>query len=121
MTDDELRAVAKRYRAYQAIPAHGRTVRDHNQAAYDAADMADAMLVWEDRFSVSAELPPLCRVPESTAFAVGDPVRKVGGDYTLDGHVRGVVVKASGAVRYAVEDARGILMIYSAHNLEART
>ena len=58
------------------------------------------------------------RTPPATAFAVGEAVRKVGGDYAFEGVVRGVIVKASGAVRFAVEDARGVLMIYSAKNLE---
>jgi len=54
------------------------------------------------------------------AFSVGDLVSKVGGDYRFDGTVIGVFVKLSGAVRYAVEDDRGVIHIYSAKNLVKR-
>lgn len=54
------------------------------------------------------------------AFVQGDPVSKVGGDYRFDGTVIGVFVKLSGAVRYAVEDDRGVIHIYSAKNLVKR-
>lgn len=54
------------------------------------------------------------------AFQVGDPVRKVGGDYSFEGDVTGVIVKRSGKIRYSVEDDRGILHIYSRKQLEPR-
>ena len=54
------------------------------------------------------------------AFAFGDAVTKIGGDYTLDGEVRAVVVKLSGQVRYVVEDDRGQLHIYRADQLGPR-
>ena len=54
------------------------------------------------------------------AFSVGDPVAKVGGDYRFDGTVIGVFTKLSGVVRYAVEDDRGVIHIYSAKNLVRR-
>jgi len=56
-----------------------------------------------------------------TEFSLGDPVSKVGGDYRFDGVVIGVFTKLSGAVRYAVEDDRGVIHIYSAKNLARRT
>ena len=54
------------------------------------------------------------------AFAFGDAVTKIGGDYTFDGEVRAVVVKLSGQVRYVVEDDRGQLHIYREDQLGPR-
>lgn len=45
-------------------------------------------------------------------------VRKVGGDYQFEGVIVCVFAKLSGALRYVVEDDRGVLHIYSAKNLE---
>ncbi len=50
-------------------------------------------------------------------FEVGDLVEKIGGDYTFVGNVRSVFTKNSGAVRYVVEDDRGVLHVYSRKNL----
>jgi hypothetical protein len=50
-------------------------------------------------------------------FSVGDPVEKIGGDYTFVGVIVAAFCKRSGAERYVVEDERGILMIYSEKNL----
>ena len=117
-TDDEVRAAAKRWRSYRKrVPASADP--DENDDGWppksyggerDCRVLADALLAWEDRAGVIDADGP--------AFAVGDAVRKVGGDYSFEGVVRGVIRKASGAVRFAVEDARGVLMIYSAANLE---
>jgi len=52
-------------------------------------------------------------------FNVGDLVSKTGGDYRFDGTVVAVFAKLSGAVRYVVEDDRGVLHIYSGNNLTA--
>jgi hypothetical protein len=52
---------------------------------------------------------------------VGDDVEKVGGDYTFAGKVVARFTKTSGAIRLVVEDARGMLMIYSEKNLRHRT
>jgi hypothetical protein len=54
------------------------------------------------------------------SFERGDIVSKVGGDYSFDGVVIGVFSKLSGKVRYAVEDDRGVVHIYSRHNLKLR-
>jgi hypothetical protein len=51
-------------------------------------------------------------------FKVGDSVSKVGGDYRFDGIVVAAFSKLSGAVRYVVEDDRGVLHVYSAKNLK---
>lgn len=52
--------------------------------------------------------------------AVGSHVRKVGGDYSFEGHVVAAFLKLNGrSRRYVVEDDRGILHIYSDKNLEA--
>lgn len=48
----------------------------------------------------------------------GDRVRKVGGDYRFEGVIVGVVTKRSGALRYVVEDDRGLLFILNAGQLE---
>lgn len=55
-----------------------------------------------------------------TYFHQGDPVRKVGGDYSFDGTVLTPITKLSGVVRYAVEDDRGVVHIFSARQLEKR-
>lgn len=52
-------------------------------------------------------------------FTIGSRVTKVGGDYAFEGTVQGIVVKRSGAVRYVVEDDRGVLFIFSANKLKA--
>lgn len=52
-----------------------------------------------------------------TTFAVGDAVEKVGGDYSFSGVVVAVVVKRSGAIRYVVEDSRGLLFIFNGGQL----
>lgn len=55
-----------------------------------------------------------------STLRIGQPVRKVGGDYKFDGVVVSVFWKLGGAVRFVVEDDRGILHIFSEKNLEAR-
>lgn len=57
---------------------------------------------------------------DQTKFAVGDSVRKVGGDYRFDGIVVAAFQKLSGLWRYVVEDDRGILHIYGPNNLERK-
>ena len=52
-------------------------------------------------------------------FKVGDRVWKVGGDYEFEGEVVAAFRKRNGmAVRYVVEEDRGILFIFSDKNLE---
>lgn len=51
-------------------------------------------------------------------MTIGDRVEKIGGDYTFIGHIVSVFTKRSGAVRYVVEDDRGVLHIYSEKNLK---
>jgi len=46
-------------------------------------------------------------------FIRGDAVRKTGGDYRFEGVVVGIIVKLSGAIRYVVEDERGLLFIFN--------
>lgn len=48
---------------------------------------------------------------ELPKFEVGDRVIKTDGDYTFEGTVVAVIHKLSGAIRYVVEDDRGILLI----------
>lgn len=51
---------------------------------------------------------------------LGSRVSKIGGDYRFDGIVVSIFTKLSGAVRLVVEDDRGVLHIYSDHNLKLR-
>lgn len=56
-------------------------------------------------------------------FKLGDPVRKVTGEYHLDGVIVAVFWNTSGALRYVVEHqplAPGLLHIYSEKNLAPR-
>jgi hypothetical protein len=49
---------------------------------------------------------------------LGDCVKKIGGDYTFEGVIVAKFHKLSGAIRYVVEDDRGVLHIYSEKCLE---
>lgn len=49
---------------------------------------------------------------------IGMLVEKVGGDYQFKGHIVAKFKKLSGAVRYVVEDDRGVLHVYSAKILK---
>lgn len=76
--------------------------------------------------SVLAELEASARAkiggtpePDDVLFP-GAKVSKTGGDYRFDGTVIGVFKKISGVIRYAVEDDRGVVHIYSRKNLIAR-
>lgn len=51
------------------------------------------------------------------SFAIGDLVVKDTGDYTFEGEVVAVIVKRSKAIRFCVEDDRGLLFIFSAGQL----
>ena len=48
---------------------------------------------------------------------MGDKVEKVGGDYTFVGVIVSDFKKLSGAVRFVVEDDRGVLHVYSEKTL----
>jgi len=54
-------------------------------------------------------------------FSVGDCVEKSGGDYRFSGVVVAGFAKRSGAVRYVVEDERGLLFIFNGDQLVAAT
>lgn len=60
-------------------------------------------------------------LPEDFRFGAGEYVRKKGGDYTFEGFVVAAFRKSTGAVRYVVEDDRGVLHVYSTANLELVT
>lgn len=53
-------------------------------------------------------------------FNIGDKVRKVTGDYQLDGEVRSVFETKSGKVRMVVEHEPGFLHIYNETNIAIR-
>ncbi len=74
-------------------------------------------------------LPPeaLDRAAEAQAaeaarhiFAIGDPVLKVGGDYSFRGRVVAAFDKLNGSRRYVVENGDAVLHIFSGKQL-ART
>lgn len=48
-----------------------------------------------------------------TRFKYGDFVRKSDGDYVFAGYVVGIIAKIGGEIRYAVENADGIVHIFS--------
>lgn len=51
-------------------------------------------------------------------FQIGDRVAKRPGDYVYEGEVRALIEKRSGALRYVVEDDRGLLFIFAEGQLE---
>jgi len=53
----------------------------------------------------------------SLPFVCGDIVAKTTGDYTFEGVVVAAFNKKSGAVRYVVEDGRGLLFIFNPTSL----
>lgn len=57
----------------------------------------------------------------TSVFAIGDLVRKVSGDYQLDGVVVSVFAKLDGKIRYVVEHEPGFLHIYTDKNLQPIT
>jgi hypothetical protein len=57
---------------------------------------------------------------EDSELEVGQLVEKVGGDYQFEGYVVAKFAKLSGAVRYVVEDDRGVLHVYSAKILRIK-
>lgn len=52
-----------------------------------------------------------------TVYKVGDKVEKANGDYRFRGHVVASFTKRGGAQRYVVENADGLLHIFSGPNL----
>jgi hypothetical protein len=48
---------------------------------------------------------------------IGDRVYKGTGDYDFEGVVIGEIKKLSGAVRYVIEDSRGLLLILNVAQL----
>lgn len=51
-------------------------------------------------------------------YKVNDLVEKVGGDYEYKGTVVAAFFKASGTIRYVVEDSRGMLFIFNESGLK---
>ncbi|APZ81791.1 hypothetical protein vBEliSR6L_26 [Erythrobacter phage vB_EliS_R6L] len=51
---------------------------------------------------------------DQTAGPIGHRVSKRSGDYEFDGEVVAIIPKRSGAIRYAVEDDRGLLLVMNA-------
>lgn len=61
-----------------------------------------------------------CKKPIPWIIKEADKVKKVGGDYTYEGIIVGVIHKRSGKIRYVVEDDRGMLFIFNENSLEKR-
>jgi hypothetical protein len=57
---------------------------------------------------------------EDSELEIGQLVEKVGGDYQFVGNIVAKFSKLSGAVRYVVEDDRGVLHVYSAKILRIK-
>lgn len=53
-----------------------------------------------------------------TLYRTGDPVKKSGGDYQFSGNIVTSFLKRNGALRYVVEDSRGLLFIFNHNQLE---
>ena len=51
----------------------------------------------------------------------GDHVIKDSGDYIFEGVIIAVFKKRSGAIRFAVEDDRGVVMIMNSQQLKKRS
>jgi hypothetical protein len=51
-------------------------------------------------------------------FEIGDQVYKIGGDYRFEGIVVAAFRKHNGAIRYVVEDLRGLLFIFNETSLQ---
>lgn len=51
-------------------------------------------------------------------FQVGKRVVKSSGDYTFEGTIVAKFPKRSGAIRYVIEDDRGLLLIMSAKQFD---
>jgi hypothetical protein len=56
--------------------------------------------------------------PKSVERLIGERVIKSSGDYVFEGEIVSVFTKRSGAVRYVVEDDRGLLLIMNAKQVE---
>lgn len=84
-----------------------------DQAAQEAFVSA-ALDAGVDQISEADEPPPRVRQRDLLAEVIGRPVHKSGGDYQFEGEIRAIIPKRSGALRYAVEDDRGLLLIMNA-------
>jgi hypothetical protein len=58
------------------------------------------------------------RLHRDQCVEVGDQVIKDGGDYVFEGVIIAVFKKRSGAIRFAVEDDRGLVMIMNSQQLK---
>ena len=68
-----------------------------------------------------ARLEALVQSPvPGTAFAIGEAVEKITGDYTFPGHIVAVFTKRSGKILYVVEDDRGVVHIFNEQTLAHR-
>lgn len=97
------------------MPKRWFSSRSHTHIAED--DAIEQGELFMNMFKENKTAQQTTKVEREQTFDVGDVVNKVGGDYSFKGVVRSSFSKASGATRYAVEDDRGVLHIYSAKNL----
>lgn len=65
---------------------------------------------------------PTVYVTHETVYAVGTPVRKLGGSYQADGWVAAAFRTRAGGARYVFEFAepKGLLHIFAGYQLEER-
>jgi hypothetical protein len=108
--------------AYVAIEADTST--GHGRLKIDRCTCCDCGHQWDERES-PANINDLVvkayqeiNKPSSPAFIIGEQVKKApGGDYQYEGTIVGVIRKLSGAIRYVVEDSRGLLFIMNEKQL----
>ena len=77
-------------------------------------NVGGALMLLPEQSQKAARLIIAALRPRSEREEIGRRVTKRGGDYEFDGEVVGVIRKRSGAIRYAVEDDRGLLLIMNA-------
>lgn len=89
----------------QPEPSNVREISDPDALASLAADAAEALA-----------LPMVKNKDQAVRLAevIGRRVIKTSGDYEFDGEIRAIIPKRSGAIRYAVEDERGLLLVMNA-------
>lgn len=75
-----------------------------------------------DQTAVQSDLiSPHMERRSTQGVSLGDKVKKTGGDYFYSGVIVGVIHKQRGAIRYVVEDDRGMLFIFRAEQLEVES
>ena len=88
----------------------------HIQKLIDIFPEGQLVIVADDEIAGCA----LSLIVDYDKFGDNHTYKKITGDYTFSGIVIGTFTKLSGLQRYAVEDDRGVIHIYTAKNLALR-